>query len=968
MYALLLALLLGSARAAAAQAQDVGSVTVNSTRGLAMALNNTAVSQIYLNDTLTLVGAEWPGVVSIADGRAVKLSGALQAQPQVYVSLNWANLTGIIWLAPSASLVFEGLEISDYHNLTQSYFLPFRASPGAFITARNCILRRRVGLSVELAIISMRAADRPPGVPGPQLCQLYPELRYNYTAEPGVEHYEAMVIQQTDVQTVLAPYSPGGSASYNSFQWSALDCFYFVDHPVDQSCLNEKPGAECLADLIRILDGITDAGGSGSGNKGESYLMTVVVAVVLPGSVILLAISIAAGRLGMNRACEEPPDLSSRPEPDLEAANKLYGGMGMVGGSADGASGRGSGGGGMRPSRFGGGAGGGRFDDDDEGGLFLGLNHPDEPLPAWRPTEPYVDDDPKGGSAGAGGSAGGGNGGASKGVEGEDSLPSNSEGSRTPDSVAPPLVPQPDGGAADVAASGADGSVRGGSAPVHQSLVITLSAEQVARMHRAAMANGNMASRPVAAGAPPAEIQEGSGGDSVTGENASAGNRAAPAGARGAHGAGADVGAGAPDPGGRARQQPEPGAAGPAAAAHATAAGAGAGVGVGAGADGAGRGGGRASPTGPATPAGANTAVTAVGGPGGGPAAAVQAAPAPSAPPQPAPPARDVPAELLEMSKAVRCSVQDVAIQMEAVIGAGSFGVVYKGTWQGLTVAIKTVVFSATTDHRRSALKEAALASSVVHPNIIATYCSELQSIGGHHGLLPMPAQQAPIMDWRLYIVQEYADGGALRSLYGRKDIWPAPGEANMPAVLSLGYGIARAITHLHTKRIVHGDLNPNNVLLKRNDAEPSGYTVKVGDFGLSVMLPQHVSHLSNMRMGTMFYMCPAVLLKAQVGPASDVFSLGVVLWELFNGQCAGRQTPEGPRYVPTFPAFPPTCPAAYRKIALSCLQKQPANRPTASQVEQQLEVLLATATCSPEGPQRLATLTAAELNRMFSV
>lgn len=71
---------------------------------------------------------------------------------------------------------------------------------------------------------------------------------------------------------------------------------------------------------------------------------------------------------------------------------------------------------------------------------------------------------------------------------------------------------------------------------------------------------------------------------------------------------------------------------------------------------------------------------------------------------------------------------------------------------------------------------------------------------------------------------------------------------------------------------------------------------------------------------------------------------------------------------MPTFPAFPPTCPAAYRKIALSCLQKQPANRPTASQVEQQLEVLLATATCSPEGPQRLATLTAAELNRMFSV
>ncbi|KAG2435188.1 hypothetical protein HXX76_007271 [Chlamydomonas incerta] len=929
MYALLVALLLGGVSASAAQ----GVRFVN----------------------------KWPGLATIKDGRTVTVTGASWlVQPQVYTSLNWANLTGIIWLAPLATLVLEGLEMSDYHNLTQTNFLPFRSSPGAQITARNCILRRRVGLSVELAIIAMRSANRPPGVPGPQVCELYPELRYNCTAAPGVEHYEAMVIQQTDVQAVLTPYSPGGNTTYNGFQWAALDCYYFVDHPVDQACLNEKPGAECLADLIRLLDGNTDTGGGGSGNKGESYLMTVVVAVVLPGSVILLAISIAAGRLGMNRACEEPPDLSSRPEPDVEAANKLYAGMGMGGESADGAGG--PGGGGMRPSRFGGGAGGGRFDDDDEGGLFLGLNHPDEPLPAWRPTEPYAEDDPKGNSGGAGtGNGGGADGGASKGLDGEDSIPSNSDGSRTPDSLVA-AAPQPGGGAD--AAAGADSSA-GGSARAHQSIVIALSAEQVARMHQAAMANGNLVSRPAAAGAQDrgqGEIQEGSGGDSVKGESSTgrgAGAGGAPGGGAGA-GAAAGAGAQAQEAVGIPRQQEHGAAAGAQARPGAVAGG-----GPGEGADGSGRGG-LASPTGPPTPAGASTAAAAAGPPGG-PAAA---GPAPAAPPPQPPPQqpRDVPAELLEMSKAVRCSVQDVAIQMEAVIGAGSFGVVYKGTWQGLTVAIKTVVFSATTDHRRSALKEAALASSVVHPNIIATYCSELQSIGGHHGLLPMPAQQAPIMDWRLYIVQEFADGGALRSLYGRKDIWPAPGEANMPAVLSLGYGIARAIAHLHTKRIVHGDLNPNNVLLKRNDAEPSGYTVKVGDFGLSVMLPQHVSHLSNMRMGTMFYMCPAVLLKAQVGPPSDVFSLGVVLWELFNGQCAGRQTPEGPRYVPTFPAFPPTCPPAYRKIALSCLQKQPANRPTAAQVEQQLEVLLATATSSPDGPQRLATLTAAELSRMLTV
>ena len=52
-------------------------------------------------------------------------------------------------------------------------------------------------------------------------------------------------------------------------------------------------------------------------------------------------------------------------------------------------------------------------------------------------------------------------------------------------------------------------------------------------------------------------------------------------------------------------------------------------------------------------------------------------------------------------------------------------------------------------------------------------------------------------------------------------------------AVVPLALGIAPALAHLHSKRIVHGDLNPNNVLLKRDPAKPSGYGVKVGDFGL---------------------------------------------------------------------------------------------------------------------------------------
>ncbi|PNW86473.1 hypothetical protein CHLRE_02g087850v5 [Chlamydomonas reinhardtii] len=322
--------------------------------------------------------------------------------------------------------------------------------------------------------------------------------------------------------------------------------------------------------------------------------------------------------------------------------------------------------------------------------------------------------------------------------------------------------------------------------------------------------------------------------------------------------------------------------------------------------------------------------------------------------PAEAPRPSDVAEELARMAREVRMQVKDVTIRIDTVLGTGAFGVVYGGIWQGIPVAVKTVIISASQERRKRALHEAALCQSIVHPNIIATYACELQPIGapvasassgdgattdsGRTGLASMMPQ---IVDWRLYIIQELADGGPLSKLYGRPDIWPAPSAPRMVPVVAMALGIARALAHLHSKRIIHGDLTPNNVMLKQDSSEPSGYTIKVGDFGLSVMLPHNQSHLSNLRMGTMFYMCPAVIFKGQVGPSSDVFSLGVILWELFHGRKAGVMTRCGPRYSSIFPAFPPSCPPAYVSVALNCLQKQSANRPNAELVVQHLEGLL---------------------------
>ncbi|KAG2488925.1 hypothetical protein HYH03_012547 [Edaphochlamys debaryana] len=319
-------------------------------------------------------------------------------------------------------------------------------------------------------------------------------------------------------------------------------------------------------------------------------------------------------------------------------------------------------------------------------------------------------------------------------------------------------------------------------------------------------------------------------------------------------------------------------------------------------------------------------------------------------------PPQGVAAELAVMAAGLKSTINDVQLTLEGVLGSGSFG-----TWQGLPVAVKTVVFSASQDNRKRALQEAALCQSISHPNIVATYSCDVQPLGavvssstGTGGGPQVNNDLSRLLDWRLYIVMEFADAGPLKKLYGDPKLWPQSGAVHLAGILGIASGIAEALAHLHSKRIIHGDLNPNNVLLKQDPNSPSGVTVKVADLGLSVLLPFNRTHISHLRVGTPFYIDPVVVFKARpwgqraplatagsgigcvnghLSYAADVFSLGVMLWELYHGHPAGTTTAEGPRYCPDFPSFPPSCPEAYRITTHYCLQREPQNRPSASTV-----------------------------------
>ncbi|GIM11767.1 hypothetical protein Vretimale_15231 [Volvox reticuliferus] len=174
---------------------------------------------------------------------------------------------------------------------------------------------------------------------------------------------------------------------------------------------------------------------------------------------------------------------------------------------------------------------------------------------------------------------------------------------------------------------------------------------------------------------------------------------------------------------------------------------------------------------------------------------------------------------------------------------------------------------------------------------------------------------------------------------------------------------IALALRHLHSRRLVHRDLKPANILLKSNSSDPRGWNCKLADFGFALVLDQQrpvencpgvmkPCTVQEQACGTVTHMAPETLRPgAQIDASVDMFSLGVIMWEMVAGrgyrpyvQMAQDEIPpavlEGMR-----PIFPDgLVPSQYRKMAQSCWSSDPQTRPTAADIvtfaKEQLEHL----------------------------
>jgi serine/threonine-protein kinase len=241
-----------------------------------------------------------------------------------------------------------------------------------------------------------------------------------------------------------------------------------------------------------------------------------------------------------------------------------------------------------------------------------------------------------------------------------------------------------------------------------------------------------------------------------------------------------------------------------------------------------------------------------------------------------------------------------------ALLGKGGMGEVYRADdlRLGQSVALKFLPEGLAHDPDRLARfhQEVRIARQVSHPNVCRVF-----DIAEHDG--------------QPFLTMEYVDGQDLAGLL--KQVGRLPEEKGIEIARQLCLGLAAA----HDQQVLHRDLKPANVLLDGRGQ------VRVTDFGLAGFVEN--ANEANLRAGTPAYMAPEQLAGKEVSVRSDLFALGLLLYELFTGKKAfPAKTPAELRrlYEEGIPSKPSNhvsgLNAAVERVILHCLEKEPKDRP----------------------------------------
>jgi hypothetical protein len=285
-------------------------------------------------------------------------------------------------------------------------------------------------------------------------------------------------------------------------------------------------------------------------------------------------------------------------------------------------------------------------------------------------------------------------------------------------------------------------------------------------------------------------------------------------------------------------------------------------------------------------------------------------------------------------------------------LGEGGMGVVYEAVHQGIGhhVAIKLLApqFNSQSQYVSRFLNEARAAAAIDHPGIVQVIDS------------------GRLQDGSTYLIMELLKGESLAARV-------QSGEQPLFHVLYIGWQIASALAAAHAAGIVHRDLKPHNVMLIPDPMVLTGERVKILDFGIAKLAHAGLdATASNVIMGTPRYMSPEQCRgAARVDDKSDVYSLGVILFEMLAGRPLFQpETPNGYLFLhvleppPSLRSVAPEVPEPVATLVQQLLVKQADARPTMQQVAARLRTLsepsphmqLAASQIAPLPPPALAS------------
>lgn len=243
--------------------------------------------------------------------------------------------------------------------------------------------------------------------------------------------------------------------------------------------------------------------------------------------------------------------------------------------------------------------------------------------------------------------------------------------------------------------------------------------------------------------------------------------------------------------------------------------------------------------------------------------------------------------------------------RLDSLCGRGGTAEVWKATDTSLdrTVALKLVTVAHDESSARAA-DEAKTLARLSHPSLVQVYDAGTDSSG------------------RPWVVMEFVDGETLSAALKR-------GPLPLEGVRLIGTAVAEALDHVHAQGLVHRDVKPANILLKL------GGGAKLTDFGIARLVDAARVTSTGLLVGTASYLAPEQVTGETIGPAVDVYALGLLMLEAITGtrEYAGPAVEAAMARLHRDPVLPPTLPAVWSSLLSAMTARAPQDRPSAAEV-----------------------------------